>query len=94
MASRTAEIKAYVLPDVKAEAAEIYAHWGMSLSDAINTFLVKSIDVGGLPFDMRAPSKPNYDRSRVLPIDSRWGSSILPADMNDEEDDVYERLVR
>ena len=49
VAARTAEIKAYVVPDVKAEAAEVYAHWGMSLSDAINTFLVKSIDVGGLP---------------------------------------------
>lgn len=52
MAARSAEIKAYVVPDVKAQAADIYAHWGMSLSDAINAFLVKSIDVGGLPFDM------------------------------------------
>lgn len=94
MASRTAEIKAYVLPDVKAEAAEIYAHWGMSLSDAINAFLVKSIDEGGLPFDMRIKAKPNYDRSKVLPVDSRWGSSILPADMNNEEDDIYEKLIR
>lgn len=94
MASRTAEIKAYVLPDVKAEAAEIYAHWGMSLSDAINTFLVKSIDVGGLPFDMRPASKPNFNRSQVLPIDPKWGSSILPSDMNDEEDNIYEQLVR
>jgi DNA-damage-inducible protein J len=81
MASRTAEVKAYVAPDVKATAAELYAHWGMSLSDAVNVFLVKSIDVGGLPFDMR----PSYDPSTVLPADTRYGSSVLPAEMDDDE---------
>lgn len=94
VAARTAEIKAYVMPDVKAEAAEVYAHWGMSLSDAINAFLVKSIDVGGLPFDMRASSKPRYNPALVLPVDPQWGASVLPADMNDDEDDVYAQLVR
>ncbi|WP_216662542.1 type II toxin-antitoxin system RelB/DinJ family antitoxin [Adlercreutzia sp. ZJ473] len=94
MAARTAEIKAYVVPDVKAEAAEVYARWGMSLSDAINVFLVKSIDAGGLPFDMRASSKPCYDPASVLPVDPRWGASVLPVDMDDEEDDVYAQLVR
>lgn len=93
MASRTAEIKAYVLPEVKAEASEVYSHWGMSLSDAINAFLVKSIDVGGLPFDMRHSPKPRYDPSSVLPVDPRWGSSVAPADMDDDEDDVYAELV-
>ena len=93
MASRTAEIKAYVLPDVKAKATEVYSHWGMSLSDAINAFLVKSIDMGGLPFDMRLSSKPHYDPASVLPVDPKWGSSVLPADMNDNEDDIYADLV-
>ena len=89
MASRTAEVKAYVAPDVKATAAELYAHWGMSLSDAVNVFLVKSIDVGGLPFDMR----PSYDPSTVLPADPRFGSSVLPAEMDDDEDGLYDHLV-
>ena len=94
MATRSAEIKAYVVPDVKAQAADVYAHWGMSLSDAINAFLVKSIDVGGLPFDMRVSTRPRYDAASVLPVDPRWGSSALPADMDDDEDDVYAQLVR
>ncbi len=94
MATRSAEIKAYVVPDVKAQAAEVYAHWGMSLSDAINAFLVKSIDVGGFPFDMRVSTKPRYNSATVLPVDPQWGSSVLPADMNDEEDDIYAQLVR
>lgn len=43
MSSRTAEVKGYVMPDIKSRAIELYAHWGMSLSDAINTFLIKSL---------------------------------------------------
>lgn len=79
VAARTAEVKASVVPDVKAEAAEVYAHWGMSLSDAINAFLVKPIDVGALPFDMRVSPKPRYDPASVLPVDRRWETSVLPA---------------
>lgn len=93
MASRTAEIKAYVLPDTKTKAAEVYTHWGMSLSDAINAFLTKSIEVGGLPFDMRTSSSPKYNKAHVLPADQHWGSSILPVDMDNKEDDIYEQLV-
>ena len=94
MAARSAEVKAYVMPDVKAEAASIYSRWGMSLSDAINVFLVKSVDVGGLPFNMRVEPKPVYDETSVLPADPRWGSSVLPAFMDDEEDGAYDHLVR
>lgn len=92
MASRTVEIKSYVSPDVKAKATEIYSHWGMSLSDAVNTFLIKSIDVGGLPFDMRPNESPRYDATRVMRADPRYGATILPADMNDEEDGLYDHL--
>jgi len=45
------------------------ARWGMSLSDAVNTFLIKSVEVGGLPFDMRPEPKPVYRASAVLPGD-------------------------
>lgn len=94
MTTRKAEIKAYVLPDVKAKASELYAHWGMSLSDAINTFLVKSIDEGGLPFEMKLSSKPQYDPSTIIRINPKYGASILPAEMNDEEDGLYDDLIK
>ncbi|MBR3325695.1 MAG: type II toxin-antitoxin system RelB/DinJ family antitoxin [Atopobiaceae bacterium] len=94
MAARSAEVKSYVLPDVKSKAAAVYARWGMSLSDAVNTFLIKSIEVGGLPFDMRPATGPVYNEATVLPIDPRFGSSVLPAEMDDEEGDLYDSLVR
>lgn len=40
-------------PHLKEKAEEVYGHFGISLSQAINTFLVKSVDVGGFPFDIR-----------------------------------------
>lgn len=50
---RRAEIKTRTTDEVKRGATEVYARWGLSLNDAINTFLVKSIEIGGLPFDLR-----------------------------------------
>ena len=93
MASRTAEVKSYVEPRIKSEASEVYARWGMSLSDAVNTFLIKSIEVGGLPFDMRPEPRPVYKASTVLPVDPSYGSSVLPLEMDDEEDGLYDKLV-
>ena len=94
MATRSAEVKGYVMPDVKARATDLYAHWGMSLSDAINAFLIKSLDVGGLPFDMRLAEKPQYDSSTVIPPDPKFGYSVLPVEMDDEEDDLYDHLIK
>lgn len=92
MATRSAEVKGYVFPEVKTQATDVYARWGMSLSDAINAFLVKSVDVGGLPFDMRI-EKPAYSPTAVLLADKRYGASILPTEM-DDEGDLYDHLVR
>ena len=94
MTARSAEVKSYVLPDVKSGAQAVYARWGMSLSDAVNTFLIKSIEVGGLPFDMRPEPRPAYDASSVIAADPRYGASVLPAEMDDEEDGLYASLVR
>ena len=82
---RNAEGKFRTNSEVKRRATEIYSHWGLSLSDAINVFLVKSVEVGGLPFEMR-PELPSYDQVAVLaykaPINSE-GVAVLPADWDD-----------
>ena len=94
MASRSAEVKSYVLPDVKSDAQAVYARWGMSLSDAVNTFLIKSIEVGGLPFDMRPEARPTYDPASVIATDPKYGASVLTTEMDDEGDELYASLVR
>jgi DNA-damage-inducible protein J len=40
-------------PMVKEQAEEVFTSLGLKLSDAINVFLHKSIDVYGFPFEVR-----------------------------------------
>ncbi len=85
--STLAIIVARVWPQIKANAAAVYARWGISLSDAINIFLAKSIEVGGLPFDMR-PETPTFDgleRYAYRPTMDSNGVAQLPRDWDDGE---------
>ena len=49
---RTAVINVRTEPEIKAQAESLYRSMGVSISDAINMFLYKSIDFRGLPFDL------------------------------------------
>ncbi|MDL2226988.1 type II toxin-antitoxin system RelB/DinJ family antitoxin [Deltaproteobacteria bacterium OttesenSCG-928-M10] len=40
-------------PQVKADVEAIYSRYGLSITEAINIFLHQSVNVGGLPFDLR-----------------------------------------
>ena len=85
--STLAIILVRIWPQIKADAAAVYARWGISLSDAINIFLAKSIEVGGLPFDMR-PETPTFDgleRYAYRPSMDANGVARLPGDWDDDE---------
>ncbi|MEG2622216.1 MAG: type II toxin-antitoxin system RelB/DinJ family antitoxin [Clostridia bacterium] len=56
--AKTATLNIRTDPSIKAQAERIYQDFGITLTDAINIFLRKSIMEGGLPFDMRE-AKPN-----------------------------------
>lgn len=53
--AKTATINMRVSPQIKADAELVFASLGMTLTEAINVFLHKSILEGGLPFDVRQP---------------------------------------
>jgi len=85
--ARRAEIKTRTTAQIKADASKVYAHWGISLSDAINIFLTKSIEVGGLPFDMR-PSVPSFDSLEHYVYHPRLDPNrvaTLPEDWDEDE---------
>lgn len=86
--TRRAEIKTRTTDEVKKGATEVYARWGLSLNDAINTFLIKSIEVGGLPFDLR-PEVPSYDTIAAVayraPLNAE-GVAALPAEWGDGDE--------
>lgn len=47
--------------DVKKKAQELYKSIGLDLSSAINLFLVQSIRVNGLPFNVLSPNEPKKE---------------------------------
>ena len=63
--AKDANLYIRVKPDIKAQAEQIYSSFGITVSDAVNIFLHKSIMVGGLPFDMLNPT-PNTETLEAL----------------------------
>ena len=53
--AKTATINMRVNSQIKADAESIFSSLGMTLTEAINVFLHKSVMEGGLPFDVRLP---------------------------------------
>jgi len=51
--AKTATMTIRLDPEVKSMAEDIYAHYGMTLTEAINVFLYQSINASGLPFNLR-----------------------------------------
>ena len=58
--AKTASMYIRIDPKVKSDVENIYAQYGMSITDAINVFLYTSRYIGGLPFDLR-PAVPNME---------------------------------
>lgn len=49
----------------------MFARWGLSLNYAMITFLIKSIEAGGLPFDLHQHRLPTIP-SRQSPASRNW----------------------
>ena len=50
--AKTSSLNIRLDPEIKSAAAVIFSRFGITVADAVNIFLHKSIMVGGLPFDM------------------------------------------
>ncbi len=56
MMAKTATLNIRTDPVIKAQAEQIFKQFGITLTDAVNIFLHKSVMMGGLPFEMRQPN--------------------------------------
>lgn len=64
-AAKTASINVRVTEDVKSRAEALFNSFGLTLSDAINVFLHKSLMVDGLPFDLKQPKYNKETRAAL-----------------------------
>lgn len=53
--AKTANINIRIEPDVKAAAENLFSSFGITVSDAVNIFIRKSLMEGGIPFSVRQP---------------------------------------
>lgn len=53
--AKTANINIRIEPDVKAEAEQLFSSFGITISDAVNIFIRKSLMQGGIPFSVVKP---------------------------------------
>ena len=50
--AKTANINVRIDPEIKSSAEKLFSSFGITVTDAINIFLHKSIMEGGLPFEI------------------------------------------
>ena len=65
--TRTAEVKTRTTAQIKADAAAVYARWGISLSDAINISWPSRLRLAASPSTC-APRLPRLTDSSTTPI--------------------------
>ena len=61
--------------ELKKRATAVYEHRGMSLSEAVTLFMVKSVEADGLPFDVcpESPSAMELEPYNYIPpVDKKW----------------------
>lgn len=93
-ATKDAEIKFRTSDELKRQTRHVYDRWGLSLSEAFNLFMRKSVEVGGLPFDLRPEPAPVLGGRETLRPDPVTGITVLPAWMDAPEDEgLYDDLV-
>ena len=63
--AKTASLNIRLDADVKKNVESIYAHYGLSLAEAVTVFIHQSCNVGGLPFDLR-PVQSNTETLAVV----------------------------
>ena len=95
--AKTANLNIRIDPEVKSQAEELLADFGMTITMAINLFLHKTLLEGGLPFQIQ---QPRYNAETEAAIQEtrdiaagkiktkRFASfSEFLADLNEEDDD-------
>lgn len=89
--AKTATINMRVNPEVKSDAESIFASLGMTLTEAINIFLHKSVMEGGLPFDVRQP-RYNAETEAAMQESRNIMSGKIHAEKYSSVDEMFAAL--
>ncbi len=79
---------------VKEQSDRLFRSMGLNMTTAVNAFLRKSLQEGGIPFSLTADVRGVWVNPLKVyrPPRNEGGVPILPADWDDEEDAIYDDL--
>ena len=94
-APKTSTFQMRINPDVRQQIEDVYAKYGLSLTDAINIFFQQSLNESGLPF-LLSPENAEYMKAKAVArlmteIQKGWDSVKKESDWV-SEDDAYRML--
>ncbi len=85
MTARTATVRARVTPTIKTEAESILKKLGLSVSEAINLFLMQIKLTKGVPFDIKIPN----EETKTVFEETDKGIGLVKCE---NADDMFEKL--
>ena len=88
-APKTTTFQMRMNPEIKQRAEQLYASYGLNLTDAINIFIQQSLNMEGLPF-LLSPENEGYMQSKALKrlmaeLDAGWKSAERDEWVSEEE---------
>lgn len=85
MSAKSAVVRARVTPETKIDAEKVLQHLGISVSEAINLFLVQVKLKRSLPFDIEIPNRATARAIRA----ARAGKGVIESN---DADDMFKKL--
>jgi DNA-damage-inducible protein J len=67
----------YLDTNLKEQAKEIYKHYGLSLSEAVNIFLAQSVFNRGLPFEVKIPNDETLEAMKDVATGANYEDVTL-----------------
>ncbi|RUM74786.1 MAG: type II toxin-antitoxin system antitoxin, RelB/DinJ family [Sulfurovum sp.] len=67
----------YLDTKLKEQAKEIYKHYGLSLSEAVNIFLAQSVFNRGLPFEVKLPNDETLEAMKDVATGANYEDVTL-----------------
>ena len=64
-APKTSTFQMRINPEIKKKVEDIYAHQGLTITDAVNIFFQQSINEDGLPF-LASPENKAYRKAKAM----------------------------
>lgn len=88
--AKTSVLNIRIDPKVKGEAEKLFSNFGITITDAVNMFLHKSLMEGGLPFNVQIPMPNAATVQAMQEVDDMISGKVVSEPQS--VDDLFKEL--